>query len=287
MINRLSLYTVVLFTFTFCSHSQKGQPDTSSKQDTTLIERTTVSEPVEISHYPHDSTHKTIHIIVALCDNQYQGIAPVPVSIGNGQNPSSNLYWGAGYGIKTFFKRSKEWTLIDDFEIDSIILERAIFKHKAMDVFLIADAYNGKFIYEATSDFLKSSAGLLKDTLRTNNHLLGINGSSSLIGYIGHDGLMDFQIQDEFRNVDGVRRDVMILACFSRYYFLPHLEYANVNPLVWTASLMAPEAYSIHDAISGYLKGESNEEVRLRAATSYAKYQRCSLGAANSIFVTE
>jgi hypothetical protein len=70
---------------------------------------------------PFDSTTKTIHIMVALCDNFYQGIVPVPEGIGNGQDPRTNLYWGCGYGVKTFFKRSADWQLLKTQSIDSII----------------------------------------------------------------------------------------------------------------------------------------------------------------------
>jgi hypothetical protein len=55
---------------------------------------------------------RTIHVVVALCDNVNQGIVPVPKSLGNGQDAKNNLYWGAGFGVKTFFKNSKEWTLV-------------------------------------------------------------------------------------------------------------------------------------------------------------------------------
>src|SRR5688572_31348119 len=53
----------------------------------------------------NDSLTRTIHIFVALCDNKYQGIVPVPAGIGNGQDPKNNLYWGAGYGLKSFFSK--------------------------------------------------------------------------------------------------------------------------------------------------------------------------------------
>ncbi|MDA8692514.1 hypothetical protein N9L92_00515 [Saprospiraceae bacterium] len=108
-----------------------------------------------------------------------------------------------------------------------------------------------------------------------------------MIAYIGHDGLMDFQINDKFENADGIQRDVIILACYSKKYFEPHLQNSNINPLVWTTGLMAPEAYTIHDAISGYIQNESNEEIKLRAAKAYAKYQKCSLNAAKRLLVTK
>ena len=45
---------------------------------------------------------RTVHVFVALADNQYQGIVPVPAKLGNGTDPERNLYWGSAYGIKTF-----------------------------------------------------------------------------------------------------------------------------------------------------------------------------------------
>src|SRR5215510_12584294 len=59
-----------------------------------------------------DTAYKTIHVYVALCDNKYQGIVPVPAKIGNGQDPDNNLYWGCAFGVRTFFKKSSDWKLI-------------------------------------------------------------------------------------------------------------------------------------------------------------------------------
>lgn len=88
-----------------------------------------------------DSTFKTIHVFVALCDNKYQGIVPVPAKIGNGQDPDNNLYWGCAFGIKTFFSKSAEWKKVKIQKIDSVLLERIIFKHVSKNWYLIADAY--------------------------------------------------------------------------------------------------------------------------------------------------
>ena len=60
------------------------------------------------------SRPRTIHVFVALADNEYQGIVPVPSRLGNGDDPGHNLYWGAAYGIKTFFARSAEWRILSD-----------------------------------------------------------------------------------------------------------------------------------------------------------------------------
>src|SRR5690606_7155951 len=100
------------------------------------------------------SQTKNIHVFVALCDNVNQGIVPVSKTLGNGQNPTTNLYWGALYGVKTHFKKSKEWMFVKTMESDNEkILERVLFKHMASGTYLLADAYDGKYIRSATIDF--------------------------------------------------------------------------------------------------------------------------------------
>jgi len=236
--------------------------------------------------YTYDSTIKTIHILVTLCDNKYQGIVPVPAKIGNGQDPANNLYWGCAFGIKSFFKKSNDWKFLKTAAVDAVILERLIFKHKTSNTLLIADAYNGQFIKQCTVDFLNSSCGLKKDTLHINNKIVGINGNAKLIAYIGHDGLMDFQLENTFVNSDNKLRDVMILACYSKHFFSPLLQKAHVQPLLWSTGLMSPEAYTIHDAISVYLNKQPSEQIRNNAAKAYSKYQKCSYNAAYRLLTT-
>ena len=139
---------------------------------------------------------KTIHVFVALCDNVNQGIVPVPAKIGNGQDPSRNLYWGAGYGVKNFFKvKTDDWELIESIETQNdTILERVLFKHKTRDAFILADAYDGEFIKTCTIDMLKSANGQSPLYIPYENQLIAFGGCSDLIAYTGHDGLMDFNI---------------------------------------------------------------------------------------------
>ncbi|MDH6354431.1 hypothetical protein M2132_000759 [Dysgonomonas sp. PH5-45] len=229
---------------------------------------------------------QSIHVMVALCDNKYQGIVKVPAKIGNGQDTDNNLYWGCGYGIRTYFRKSAEWKELKRYKADNTRLERIVFRHKTKDVYLVADAYDGRYIKDCTEDFLQSCAGSLKDTIIVNNKVIGLNGNAKLLTYIGHNGLMDFSLTDSYVNTDGKSRDAIILACASKQYFRPILKSTKANPLVWTTNLMCPEAYSLHDAISTYLKGDTSEAVRNSAAAAYSKYQKCGLKAAKNLLVT-
>lgn len=229
---------------------------------------------------------KTIHILVALCDNKYQGIVKVPKGIGNGQDPNSNLYWGCGYGIRTFFKKSTDWKEVHREEVDDIRLERIVFKHKTKDYYLVADAYDGKHIKECTIDFLNSCSGNKKDSLKIGEEVIGLNGKAKLVAYIGHNGLMDFSLPNTFQNKDGENRDAIILACASKQYFSPYLKAAKATPVLWTTHLMCPEAYTLHDALDVYIRGEGNIAVREAAAAAYNKYQKCGIKGARRLLVT-
>ena len=233
------------------------------------------------------ATPKTIHVYVALCDNINQGIVPVPKSLGNGQNPKSNLYWGALYGVKTHFKRSADWSLVKTLESpNSKILERVLFQHNTTDTYLLADAYDGAFIKQTTIDFLKAASGDLKEKVAYDDAMLDFGGSAGLVAYIGHDGLMEFDLDVTLKPCDEVARDAIMLACISKNYFGPYLEKTGAKPLVWTTGLMAPEAYTLKWAIDGWILDESDLQIRERAAAAYHKYQKCGMRGARNLLVT-
>lgn len=243
----------------------------------------------EKSYFYNSTGVKTIHVFVALCDNKYQGIVPVSPSIGNGQDPEKNLYWGAAYGIKSYFiNKSQDWKLIfSSKNISDTILERLLFKHRSKDIYLLADAYDGQYIKQTTIDFLQASSGKLEVPMKNGEEHIYFGGSANLIAYIGHDGLMDFELQQKF-NADTLsknKRETITLACYSKHYFSNHLKFSGSFPLLWTTGLMAPEAYTLHDAIHKWTNNASTIAIREAAAKAYSKYQHCSLQAAQNLLV--
>ena len=237
------------------------------------------------------TTPRVIHVFVALCDNASQGIVPVPARIGNGDDPKNNLYWGAAFGIRTFFEKNPDWKLVTKVSMPrEDVLERCIFKHKATEVYLVADAYRGSSIRRATVDFLNAASGQNEEVLSVaaGGTMVGLRagGSANLVAYIGHNGLMDFQLGDSPRRKGESRRDAIILACLSKSYFAAMLREGGANPLLWTSGLMAPEAYTLKGAIDGWILNETAQEVRTRAAKAYNQYQRCGLNAARNLLVT-
>ncbi len=228
---------------------------------------------------------RTIHVFVALCDNEHQGIVRVPEKLGNGADPTNNLYWGARYGTKTFLQRSKDWTLVTtEKNPGENVLERVIFKHKTVHAYLVADAYRGERIENAVQDFLNAAAGHNAKTLDAEKETLGVYGAADLVVYVGHNGLMDFDVEPPASAQDVRPQGAMVLACKSKPYFQPHLAQLKCRGVLLTTGFMAPEAYVLEAGVAGWLAREPAEKLTDRVARAYDKYQNCGLKAARRLF---
>ncbi|MDJ0926206.1 MAG: hypothetical protein QNJ73_01040 [Gammaproteobacteria bacterium] len=239
------------------------------------------------------------HVVVALCDNWHQRIVPVPLHLGNGDDPGSNLYWGALYGVKTYFSKHDDWTRVAiDAPTNPAVLDRVAFRStverdgNTVDTYLIAEAWRGREIRAATIRFLELAGGepeeayLLGDA--PDEVTLAAGGSSHLVAYVGHNGLMDFASPalSSPEPVAGPRSSV-VLACRSRDYFADLLSFKRSHSLLTTNGLMAPEAYTLEATISAWFSGESPSATRDRAADAYADYQNADPNWSRRLFATD
>lgn len=214
---------------------------------------------------------RVIHVFVALCDNKNQGIVPVPKAIGNGQDAANNLYWGCAGGVKGYFKKTNSWKLVSTSKNPAKnILERCVFKHASSNATIIADAYDGIAIKQCITDFFTAAAG----------------DSAQMIVYVGHDGLMEFSLNEYPKKKNNNKRETIILSCISKKYFRYGIEQSGATPLLWSTGLMSPEAYTLEAALAGWLKNETPQQIRTRAAAAYHKYQKCGVKAATRLLVT-
>lgn len=237
---------------------------------------------------PVTAATKTIHLFVALCDNDTQGIVKVGEKIGNGNDPANNLYWGCNDGTRSYFSRSKQWTRLEIITPEnSPILQHIIFKHKTTGTILIADAYQGSKIKTCTQHYLQSLQGTYNPKITTKNQKspLQAGAKANLVAYIGHNGLMDFNLEIPIQIPNPPKIDTITLCCISKSYFPIHFT-KNTNPILQTKSLMYPGAFILHDALEGYLKNETKTQIYNRAAKAYAKNQKISTRAAKTIFQT-
>lgn len=239
-----------------------------------------------------------IQVSVALADNKHQWIVPVPDAIGDGQDPKNNLYWGARYGLKTYLLKDAGWQKVfsnkskDDRILEHLVLSKKIIrKGQPVQVFLVADAWDGRFITETIQQFLRYSAGHDLLLLQTDGKIkIHGGGVAHLKVYIGHNALMDyFGVKDKFISTpimatEILQSDAVVLACNSQRYFESRLENVGAHSLVSTTGLMAPEAYSLDAVITAWVKGNNDVDIRKAAAAAYAKYQKIGNRPAELLF---
>ncbi|MGO9229563.1 MAG: hypothetical protein ACLQKA_10200 [Bryobacteraceae bacterium] len=229
------------------------------------------------------------HVIVALCDNLNQGIVPVPKSIGNGQDARSNLYWGAGYGVRSYFSRQAGYSL-RQLSFSGQVLDRIMLTKELRGVghpvhlVVIAEAWDGSAIAPAIGRFLSLAAGHDPESIApaaAGGAAIAAGGDAAIVAYVGHNGLMDFAAPSRPLARPGAPpRSSIVLACASSQYFYDLIHAGGSHPLLLTTGLMAPEAYSLEEAVRTFAGGGSPMEVRQAAATIYDRVQHCGrLGA--------
>ena len=227
------------------------------------------------------------HVVVALCDNVNQGIVPVPKAIGNGQDPHTNLYWGARFGVRTYFRNAPGWRSVPAPATRRRgVLDRAAFRatFASRPAFVIAEAWDGARIREAIASFLEMASGRERQSIDLDGVRLEAGGGADVIVFVGHNGLMDFAAPAIEAGTAGGQREAVVLACASRPYFDPLLRRAGATPLVLTTGLMAPEAYSLEAALRARFTGQDATAVRRAAAAAYHRFQKCGDRAARRLF---
>jgi hypothetical protein len=232
------------------------------------------------------------HVFVALCDNENQGIVLVPAVVGNGRDPEHNLYWGASFGVKTFFGRSPHWDEVRGVAPPERpgVLRRAVFKSREIaPMYVVADAYDGASMKDALANFLDAAAGQDDNDVEADGQSLQAGGLADLVAFVGHNGLMDVDLSSvspKARVGEGDQPgSAVVLACLSHRYFAAPLASAACPPLITTSSLMAPEAYSLDAILRSWAAGDPPKITRNKAGDAYARYQRIAPGAGRGVFV--
>lgn len=230
-----------------------------------------------------------VRILVPLCDNVHQGIVPVSTKLGDGMNLNTNLYWGAGYGIKTHFKRLKNWSLISEKErVDSNILERVIFRKiypNKTKVIVIADAYRGDKMYECLIDYFNILACKRTDYIFLDSIKIEISKNADLLCFNGHNGLMEHSPEIIINNSKKYT-DAVAIACVSDEYFSYYFKQAKAYPLVVTTSLLPPEAYILQAIIDNWALMQDEKLIANSAGDNVARIFKKSKTACRKMFKT-
>jgi hypothetical protein len=243
----------------------------------------------------------TVH--VALCDNSI--IWCGGRGLGNGDAPARNLYWGKAAGLRAFFDRARGFRRIHlDRGDGKTILERVVYRlrvvpsarwrrlgvRRPFDLLLVGLAYRGTRIGVASDTFIRQVAGEVGDTLRlADGRTLSIGGSGHVVGYAGHNHLMD---AFDYRFPARTRRRPLAyfaLSCRNASYLMPTLyptaDGEGARAVLLTRTLMYPGTFTVAGLLRGIAAGETQHQVYLRGVEQYATFQKRPQRAIRAAFI--
>jgi hypothetical protein len=211
---------------------------------------------------------RRVRVFVCLADNATQGLVPVPAKIGDGNDAAGNLYWGCDEALPALLRRSAVWKRISkEVNPTTAIVERLSFDHASRHTKMIVEAWRGSSMNECLIAF----------------ELAIQTGESDLLVFVGHNGLMDFQLP-LVRAAPVKRPDVMVLCCKSLDYFKQRILDQGGRPVLLTTQFMYPGGFLVRDGVAAWLLKPDPAPIRNAAATAYAKNQGISLRSAAGVF---
>lgn len=134
-------------------------------------------------------------------------------------------------------------------------------------------------------DFFAATAGKKTESLSVENKKTDLYAGADLIGFNGHNGLMDVAV-DIPQKENETFHDAVIIGCISHDYFIEPLKKSGAYPLLTTTGLMAPEAYVFEGILNSWGALQEEESVHSHAAIAYHKYQKCGMRGATNLFRT-
>lgn len=292
------LIIIMVLGFSFCESSSEVRKSSNHKEDSVTVVfngnecKHEIREPaiIRLKEKIKSKQPLVVHVFVPLCDNENQGIVQVNKQLGDGMNLKTNLYWGAGYGVKSYFKKYEGWKLLHS-RLDSTgnVLERVIYYKKnatGTEVFIVADAYRGDRMKECLHDYFRSLGGWKKDRDSVQNKSISLYADADLLVFNGHDGLMDDSLKTYYSK-DSIIREAVSISCYSKVFFHSRFEKCGAYPLICTSGLLAPEAYVLGAVIDKWANQKSDLEIRYAAGDAYhSKHPSTTQKGARSLFNT-
>lgn len=289
---------ILVFCFSFCESGNNNSVVTASSDDTVQIKfngnvfkvESRDQSLIRLQQKMKSKKPLVVHVLVPLCDNENQGIVPVNKQLGDGMNLKTNLYWGAGYGIKSYFKKYGGWKLMHSvLDSSATVLERCVFykkNAKGTEIYLVADAYRGDKMKECLHDFFRSLGGWKNETDTVSGKNLSLYSGADLLVFNGHDGLMDDTVK-MYYSKDSVEREAVSISCYSKHFFNPYYENCGAYPLTGTSGLLAPEAYVLAAIIDSWAELKSANEIRIAAGDGYySKHPKSTQSGARGLFTS-
>ncbi|HEX5063763.1 MAG TPA: hypothetical protein VFV99_30500 [Kofleriaceae bacterium] len=216
---------------------------------------------------------KSLNVLVhvPLCDNTI--IACGNAKLGDGDTPSTNLYWSTTPGFGQWFQRKGSgWTRVSVETKDTgdkDVLEKHIYRRTiATPAAWRKRGAPKQFTLEVEIRAWRGSA-IDRALAAYANDVSGKGSSAQLVAFVGHNRLMDldtFAWPEPGKDVKGA----IAIACDTAPYMKKQVSAATRVPLLMTADLLFANAAPLEAAVLAFARGGGYAQIRKDAATAYA-----------------
>ncbi|MCB9854634.1 MAG: hypothetical protein H6818_03020 [Phycisphaerales bacterium] len=241
----------------------------------------------------------SVTVQVGLFDRDASGTA-----FADGDNPRTNLYWGALYGVDTHLPNSAGWRrAFRDDGIGNHIVARSVFQKRVtpsehwiangvtepFDVFVLANAWRHDHLVEAMEQPIRDAICGNSTRIVIDGRPIEFGGASALVGYVGQNHMLD-EYWDPLTRLEGCRLTrrigIFYAAPFSAAALHRPLQETGLYSVLFTRNRITPEAYVIDGILDALIVGDLDDGFVDSAAAQYARYQKgVGIETARSLFI--
>lgn len=281
----------------FVAVNWNGRPDRlpeslhrlSAVPSTDLLEATLASPDSfkeQLVRSIRESGRLTVTLHVALTDGEGKASKYT-----NGDDPRTNLCWGALFGIDTHLANAAGWDRVfGDRGDGERIVRRSVFSRRVtpsaawmaegvsqeFDVYVLANAWPASRMKEAMSQPVRDAFADASVLIEHNGLGLEFGSASCMVGYLGPNAMAD-AYWDPFEGLPPLskrRMGVFYLSSMSAVYLYDSVVRHGLYPVLFARQPIVTEAYLFDGMMTALISGELDGGFVAAAAGEYAKYQR-------------
>ncbi len=211
--------------------------------------------------------------------------------LGDGDNPSTNLYWSTTPGFGSWFDRRRSgWkrALKTTTETgDSDILELRVYRRtlptpaawrksgapKTIEVFLVLRAWRGTQIDRALAAYAADVSGQGTRTVTlADKTTIEAGGAARIVAFVGHNRLMDLETY-KWPAAGSETKGTIAIACHTASYMKRDVTAPTRVPLLMTNDFLFSNAAPLEASVLAFVHGGGYAAIRKDAATAYAGVQ--------------
>ncbi len=228
----------------------------------------------------------TVH--VGLADHSSSTVAS---RFGDGDDPATNLCWGALFGVETHLANAGGWgrAFTDDGDGGEIV-RRVVFHRVAepteawlslgvtspFDVYVLANAWPSRSIVAAMEQPLRDAMTDAETLMSVDGIDIAFGAASAVVGYFGHNLMLD-EYWDPFESlvVGEHPHQAGVFYLCSRSAVVLHQAVVDhgLYSVLFVRDPVVPEAYLLDGMLKAIVLGELADGVLDGAAEAYSQYQ--------------